>query len=361
MSCGRRLMVSYASCASCHPLTSAKFLPANIPANTRVYHEFPPHASYSALAQIFGDPSPEAWARFDYYARKVRKVDYIPDRELELDPKICARILQIKDYVAFDVSLTHTNAPQANEITFGWLVHRGKSTKDYNLTVTTAGFARSLPQIHSLDLTGSKSGYDLDDLLMLASLTSPTSLAVWISVLEICGQKWPTLRTLFFDVTDVNLTGAGCAPLANLTSLEHLRFGSYRRVAAVKPLQNLVSLCALSWRGLTIEALHHVSLHLPRLKSLELTFEPPLRPPPIGSEEGNHALQTLLVNASEDDGPVVHNVEAAVCYLHHLFPYLRIILVPNSMRRVEPEIEERWLEVREFLNSGCPSCSDFSA
>jgi hypothetical protein len=111
------------------------------------------------------------------------------------------------------------------------------------------------------------------------------------SVLEICGQKWLTLRTSFFDVTDVNLTGAGCAPLANLTSLEHLRFGSYRRVpitdalllAAVKPLQNLVSLCALSWRGLIIEALHHVSLHLPRLKSLKLTFEPPFRPPPIGS------------------------------------------------------------------------------
>jgi hypothetical protein len=54
------------------------------------------------------------------------------------------------------------------------------------------------------------------------------------------------------------------------------------------------------------------------------------------------------VNAS-DDRPVVHNVEAAVCYLHHLFPCLRIILVPeNSMRRVEPEIEERWLEVREL-------------
>ncbi|KAJ7456018.1 hypothetical protein B0H11DRAFT_2066575 [Mycena galericulata] len=401
------------------------------------------------------DPSPESWARFDFYAGKVRRVDFIG---VEVDSWICARILRLHkeplfpnlwrflstrksslsptitlmapwlrqlpmlemcDSFSFDIHLTPSDRPEVNAVGF-------------DRQIQLSSFAPLLPDLLALELTGCKGGFLVADLQMVASLSRLTSLTLWIegagwpelldtqsiifpalrtldigdlprslvprflerigsdtltaltvspinfsargqppiiqSVLEISAQKWaPTLRTLFIDATDFTLTAAGCAPVARMTALQHLRFGSLRSIAftdyqflaTIRPLKNLISFSAFGWRGLSIEALRHVSTCLPRLKSLDLTFTPPDDPPDLGAGYSNHSLDTLIVNVSMDhDAPWLGNVEATVCHLHHIFPSLRNIDIPShSSRKAQYGLQEEWERVTEFLQTGCPLCS----
>ncbi|KAJ7645875.1 hypothetical protein DFH06DRAFT_1136048 [Mycena polygramma] len=428
---------------------------------------------------IFNDP--QSWDRFDFYAHKVRKVKFVTD---SLDPAICARITklhiaplfpnlnrftssrksalsptmiliapwlrqspllnhpEIQDYVSVD-AFNYQGETELAEIGFGRVTHSTEPTNIISTgggiyekrTVMFQGFAASLPSVCSLDLTGSKGGFHLDDLRMLASLPCLTSLAVWIegpgwpdlvasplpifpalqaldvgdtprsllphflcnlscqeltsltvssvnwkrntapviqAILDISAEKWATtLSTLFLNTTDHTLTAQGYGSLARLTSLEHLRIGTYRQIhftdaeilAIIQPLRNLVSLNIFPWHGLTIEALRQLARHLLRLRSLELTFEPPTEPPTPETEYIRHGLETMIVNASTDhDAPWLENIEATACHLHHIFPSLRTVYVPSdSNRKWNIDLKDNWEKVEEYLydSERCPLCSQF--
>ncbi|KAJ7906221.1 hypothetical protein B0H13DRAFT_1880782 [Mycena leptocephala] len=156
---------------------------------------------------------------------------------------------------------------------------------------------------------------------------------------EISAEKWATtLRTVFFDSTDYMITANGHASMARLTSLQHIRFGSFREIpfiddqflATVRPLQNLISFSAVGWTGLTVEALRHVANHLSRLRSLDLTFQPPTEPPAMGAQYSGHTLDTLIVNATTD-GPWFENEDVEACaYPGALAQQSKVGVLPNG-------------------------------
>ncbi|KAJ7134022.1 hypothetical protein C8R43DRAFT_1205577 [Mycena crocata] len=396
---------------------------------------------------VFGEPTPASWVRFDYYARKVRKLVSTTSIARCVDGLASCTVTHCfptsaiahttaqppadVQVVQFDVQVTNADTPQINTICFGWVHLPGESSyMGHNIRTTTAGFARSLPQVTSIDLAASKGGFHVGDLRMLASLPCLTSVIVWIEgpgwpdlletpseifpalhtlklgdspraliprflekigsttlttltifsfrpysgtrdpiplvqpALDVLGEKWPrTLRTLCMDFADAALTAPGLESLPKLVSLRHLRFERHicpivtdtQFLALIRPLSNLISFSAFNWRGLTINALRHVANHLPLLKSVALTFNPPTGPPEPGVKSTSHPLTTLIVNATVDSGPFLRNTEATVCHLHHIFPSLRHIDIPHiKERRNNSELKEGWQMVEKLLQEGCP-------
>ncbi|KAJ7105949.1 hypothetical protein C8R44DRAFT_942542 [Mycena epipterygia] len=397
-------------------------------------------------------PTAKHWARFDYYACRVFRVDYTNS---DLDPAICAHISQshpqpifpnlhrfivaerryfspvmllmapwlrqmplapeIHDRVSFDIILTYRDIPQVNALSVGYA------------RAITPGFTCFLSSICSLDIIGLQCDLHKNDILALSSLVFLTSFTISIegdawflflsahsllfpalrnldvaarprtlipmflahitspgltrlsirpmetssepfviqSICSIASENWPRLQTLFVDITDRTLTPAALTSLARFTSLEHLRFAPAVRVrfspdefiSTVGSLHQLVSFSAFGWRGLTIASLQHLAEHCPRLRSLDLTFEPPNEPPPAGTPRLTHVLDTLIINASYD-GPYLGNIDATVCHLHHMFPALRTIDMPAVDGRIPQGITKRaWETVEQYLYEGCPRCS----
>ncbi|KAJ7161165.1 hypothetical protein C8R46DRAFT_1223476 [Mycena filopes] len=215
-----------------------------------------------------------------------------------------------------------------------------------------------LRRIDSRGLTSLTISHQYHDQRERSALTQPA--------LEIASRKWSTtLRTLFLDCADSTVNAQGHASLAKLKCVEHLRFGSFQRVnftdahflAAIQPLRNLVSFSAVAWRGLTVEALRHVADHLPRLRELDITFLTPTAPPNLPAVPSTHTLDTLIVNAMIGE-PWIQNIEATVCHLHHIFPSLRTIVIPQtSNRKWDYELSLQWERVEELLREGCPVCA----
>jgi hypothetical protein len=192
---------------------------------------------------------------------------------------------------SFDVGLTYMGTIEIKATGFPWPLN----PDDLHVRAIAPGLARCLSNVCSLDLMGLTGGFHIDDLRMLASLSSLTSLAVWFEgagwpdlltspesifpalrilkvgdtprallptffakigsrtltsltlfqppyheseapviapVIQVVAQKWATtLRTLIFDLTDFALTAPGLAPLSMMTSLEHLGFTSHWEIS----------------------------------------------------------------------------------------------------------------------------------
>ncbi|KAJ7460508.1 hypothetical protein B0H11DRAFT_2315848 [Mycena galericulata] len=149
------------------------------------------------------DPSPESWGRFDFYAEKVRRVDFIG---ADVDPKICTRILQLHKEPLFPnlwrfLSTRKSNLSPTITLMAPWLRQlpllekRVSFSFDIHLTpadrpeVNAIGFDRQIllsglsqlfPDLLALELTGCKGEFSVADLQMLASLSRLNSLTLWI-------------------------------------------------------------------------------------------------------------------------------------------------------------------------------------